>query len=173
MLVHSERPASPVFVFPAEPFVLIHVGLLVWALLLPLLRPVPVQQQREMVVLRGFRPSVKPLVHSVCCVPQTAAFVTRICLSVRCLPVPFLHPHTCYNRPFQGGGGGLVPGGSRRGSGVGKALIQSPRDARPDPGTDVLPVGFSKRQAAGGLRGGGVVFDGVVVQRAVHLGRRG
>lgn len=70
VLVHSERPASAVPVFPARPLVFTHASLLVCVLLLPpLLAPLSVEELRvgvrEGVVLGAFDAAAEHLVHVV------------------------------------------------------------------------------------------------------------
>lgn len=187
MLVHSERPSRSVPILPAQPLVATYLRLLVRALVRPLFRRLPVQERLEVVVvvLSGFDATAEHLVHLVQplhAAPQAARLVARLGgAGVQRLPVSLLHLHAGDHRPLRGGAGGLVPGGRRRGFGVGQVFVPSARHARPDPGADVLPVGLPEGEAAGGLRGRGgggrVVFEParvVVIQRPVHLsGGRG
>lgn len=147
VLVHSERPSCPVSVFVVQPFVFADVRLLIRALLPPVLGPLPVEEQRQVVMLRRLHAAVEHLVHPV--QRQAPAVVDGLSLGVQAPPLSPVHLHAGYDCPLRGRGGGFMPGG--RGSGVGQTVPASSRDPGSDPGTDVFPVGFSKRQPAGGL----------------------
>lgn len=165
MLVHSKCCTRPLSVFPSRPFVLTYISLLVCVLLLFHLCLHFVWEMLEMVLCR-FDATVEHLLHLVQPLhrtPQSAPFVARLRVREGKLPASLLHLHTGYHCPLRRRRRGLGPGGRRRGSGVGQALVSSSRDAGSDPGTDVFPVGLSEGQATSGLRGcgsgGGVAFD--------------
>lgn len=85
MLVHPKCPSHPVSIFTTQSFQSTYICLLVGALLHSLLRALPVEELREVVVLSGFNTTAKDLVHLVEPVrlaPRAARVVAGLSASV-------------------------------------------------------------------------------------------